>query len=32
VDDVLDVFRREGFDHAQEIGEIVPGAPRIRVA
>jgi len=32
VDDVLDVFRREGFEHAQEIGEIVSGFPRIRVA
>jgi selenide,water dikinase len=32
VEDVLDVFRREGFDRAQEIGEIVPGAARIRVA
>jgi selenide,water dikinase len=32
VDDVLEVFRREGFDRAQEIGEVVAGAPRIRVA
>jgi selenide,water dikinase len=32
VDQVLDVFRSEGFDRAQEIGEVVPGAPRIRVA
>ncbi len=32
VEEVLDVFRREGFDTAREIGEIVPGAPRIRVA
>ena len=32
VDDVLDVFRRDGFDDAQEIGEIVAGPPRITVA
>ena len=32
LDDVLDVFRREGFEQAAEIGEVVEGAPRIRVA
>ena len=32
VDDVLDVFRREGFERAADIGEIVAGPPRIRVA
>ena len=32
VGDVLDVFRREGFERAAEIGEIVAGEPRIRVA
>ena len=32
VDEVLGVFRREGFDRAQVIGEMVAGAPRIRVA
>jgi selenide,water dikinase len=31
VGDVLEVFRREGFDGAREIGEIVAGAPRIAV-
>jgi selenide,water dikinase len=32
VDDVLEVFRRDGFDRAQEIGTVIAGAPRIRVA
>ena len=32
VDEVLGVFRREGFDRAQVIGEMVAGAPRIAVA
>jgi selenide,water dikinase len=32
VGEVLDVFRREGFDHAQEIGEMIAGEPRIAVA
>ena len=32
VQDVLDVFRREGFERAADIGEIVAGPPRIRVA
>ena len=32
VEDVLEVFHREGFEHATEIGEIVAGAPRVGVA
>jgi len=32
VDEVLDVFRRDGFERAAEIGEIVAGAPRVGVA
>jgi selenide,water dikinase len=32
VGDVLDVFRRDGFDDAREIGEVVAGPPRIAVA
>ena len=32
VNTVLDVFRREGFDRAADIGEIVAGDPRIHVA
>jgi selenide,water dikinase len=31
VEAVLQVFRREGFGHAAVIGEVAPGAPRIRV-
>jgi selenide,water dikinase len=30
-DDVLAIFRREGFAHAAAIGEFVAGAPRVRV-
>ena len=32
VGDVLEVFRREGFDRVADIGEIVAGAPRVGVA
>jgi selenide,water dikinase len=31
VDTVLDVFRREGFDRATVIGEIVAGEPKVTV-
>ncbi len=31
VDDVLTIFRNEGFEHAAVIGEIVAGAPRVEV-
>ena len=31
LDDVLAIFRREGFDRAQVIGEIVAGEPRVEV-
>lgn len=31
VDEVLDVFRSEGFDRATVIGEITAGEPGIRV-
>jgi selenide,water dikinase len=32
VDDVLDLFRREGFAHAAVIGEMAAGAPKVEVA
>jgi selenide,water dikinase len=32
VDDVLAIFRREGFADAAVIGELTPGAPRVTVA
>ena len=32
VDDVLALFRAEGFEHAAVIGEIAAGAPRIELA
>ena len=32
VDDVLSIFRTERFDHACVVGEVVEGAPGIRVA
>jgi selenide,water dikinase len=31
VEDVLAIFRREGFDRAATIGEIVSGPPRVEV-
>ena len=31
VDDVLALFRAEGFEHAAVIGEITAGAPRIEL-
>jgi selenide,water dikinase len=31
VDEVLSVFRAEGFDQARVIGEILAGAPRVTV-
>ena len=32
VDNVLAIFRSEGFNHARVVGEIVEGAPGVRVA
>ena len=31
VDEVLTIFRNEGFDRATVIGEIVAGPPRVEV-
>jgi selenide, water dikinase len=32
VDEVLAIFRADGFDHAAVIGELRDGAPRVEVA
>jgi selenide,water dikinase len=32
VDEVLELFAREGFGHAAVIGRMVQGAPRIAVS
>jgi selenide,water dikinase len=32
VEDVLDLFRQQGFDHAREIGRLVAGEARVKVA
>ena len=32
VDEVLALFKREGFAHAAVIGEMIPGPARIEVA
>ncbi|HEY2628627.1 MAG TPA: AIR synthase-related protein [Usitatibacter sp.] len=32
VDEVLEIFRSEGFDHAAIVGEIVEGQGHVRVA
>ncbi len=31
VDEVLAIFRRDGFDDAREIGELVAGEPLVEV-